>query len=385
MLESLENRRLLASIAGSTLTVTGTDGNDIIEIRLRASDDKIEVNVNGEVSAFDPTNLTDVAIMGLGGNDRMTVREAVASVPEVTPPDKVFQIPVSMNGGTGNDTLRGGSEKDTLNGGANHDSIWGGEGDDDLRGGDGRDTLDGYTGDDVLWGGNGIDLVSYNDAAGNCSISIDDVANDGTISTGLRIAVPVNDPGKDNVHSDIENVIGSFGSDTITGSDGDNYLFGGNGSDSINGGKGNDTLNGGFQSDLLFGGEGIDTVDYSDRVYKLRVSLDDLPDDGQLKTPFMDREHDNAHWDIENIWGGRGNDMIIGNDNGNILEGGRGNDTLVGGAANDILGGGFGNDSLNGKGGFNTLNGGAGNDTAVFPTKDRDTFISIEAETDFLV
>ena len=114
------------------------------------------------------------------------------------------------------------------------------------------------------------------------------------------------------------------------------------------------------------------------------MSLDDLADDGQFSTPYAPREHDNAHSDIERVLGGRGNDLIIGNDNGNTLEGGGGNDTLIGGAANDILVGGSGNDSLQGKGGFNTLSGGAGSDTAIFPKMDHDTLVSIENQTDVL-
>ena len=56
---------------------------------------------------------------------------------------------------------------------------------------------------------------------------------------------------------------------------------------------------------------------------------------------------------IENVNGGRGNDIITGNNAANTLNGGLGNDRLVGGNGIDRLTGGVGND---------TLVGGAGND-----------------------
>ncbi|WP_075216480.1 M10 family metallopeptidase [Mongoliimonas terrestris] len=60
---------------------------------------------------------------------------------------------------------------------------------------------------------------------------------------------------------------------------------------------------------------------------------------------------------IENARGGAGDDTLIGNIAGNVLEGGRGNDTLEGIAGNDTL--------LPG-GGIDILDGGEGADTAVF-------------------
>lgn len=47
---------------------------------------------------------------------------------------------------------------------------------------------------------------------------------------------------------------------------------------------------------------------------------------------------------IENAFGGRGNDVIIGNDADNILKGNAGDDVLYGGAGQDQLWGGTGSD-----------------------------------------
>jgi uncharacterized protein YkwD len=48
-----------------------------------------------------------------------------------------------------------------------------------------------------------------------------------------------------------------------------------------------------------------------------------------------------------------------------VIYGGTGNDTIVGGVATDILYGGHGNDTLNGRGGIDRVLGGAGTDTLV--------------------
>ncbi len=66
---------------------------------------------------------------------------------------------------------------------------------------------------------------------------------------------------------------------------------------------------------------------------------------------------------IENAIGGTGNDEIIGNDAGNLLEGGAGLDTLEGGSGFDTLHGGDGVDLLRGGPQFDRLFGNDGADT----------------------
>ena len=60
---------------------------------------------------------------------------------------------------------------------------------------------------------------------------------------------------------------------------------------------------------------------------------------------------------IENVFGGDGNDTILGNALDNQLSGGRGNDSILGGDGNDTITGGAGND---------ILDGGNGTDIAVY-------------------
>ena len=73
------------------------------------------------------------------------------------------------------------------------------------------------------------------------------------------------------------------------------------------------------------------------------------------------------------VYGGEGNDELIGNDGGSDrLFGEAGNDILNGKRGNDLLDGGDGNDTLRGGRGNDTLTGGAGNDRFVMDYLGRD-------------
>src|SRR5205823_5950527 len=93
--------------------------------------------------------------------------------------------------------------------------------------------------------------------------------------------------------------------------------------------------------DTMFGGsgaagdtdKGIDTVDYSKRTSRVRISTDDNPNDGATATNVsgdkVSIELDNVHSDIENMKGGAGNDDLRGGENqANRIEGNGGNDYL---------------------------------------------------------
>jgi Ca2+-binding RTX toxin-like protein len=114
------------------------------------------------------------------------------------------------------------------------------------------------------------------------------------------------------------------------------------------GGSGNDTLLG-EQATVFKGGGGNDTADFSARTDTLKISLDNLANDGAAG------DSANVMADVENVTGGSGNDKIVGNPFANVLKGGAGNDTIYGGAGNDTLDGGSGRDMLFGQDGNDTL------------------------------
>lgn len=69
-------------------------------------------------------------------------------------------LPATIAGYGGTDTLTGGTVADTLNGGAGNDTMSGGSGADVLRGDAGNDTLNGGAGEDRLFGGRDVDTLN---------------------------------------------------------------------------------------------------------------------------------------------------------------------------------------------------------------------------------
>jgi Ca2+-binding RTX toxin-like protein len=166
-------------------------------------------------------------------------------------------------GGEGADVLTGNDGPNYLDGGAGGDTLNGLGGSDDLTdsGGDGAaDSFDAGDGDDVLGdagagpdsfsGGAGEDLLAaYAARTTAVTATLDGIPDDGAPGEG------------DNVGTDIEDVVGGSGDDTIAGSAADNELAGGPGNDAIAGGGGNDGLHGDAGADLLDGGPGRDLLD----------------------------------------------------------------------------------------------------------------------------
>jgi hypothetical protein len=141
----------------------------------------------------------------------------------------------------------------TIEAGAGDDRATTADEADALRGGPGNDQLDGGTGPDELDGGAERDTVLYGArAAGEpVEVSLDGVANDGgAVDGGAR----------DNVRSNVENVVGGAGADTLTGSAVRNALTGGRGADGLNGLGGDDTIraNGDGSTDTISCGTGRD-------------------------------------------------------------------------------------------------------------------------------
>ena len=116
----------------------------------------------------------------------------------------VTGIRVTVNAGTGDDTILGSAQNDTL---------VGQDGDDLIEGNAGADRLDGQYGNDTIRGGVGNDTI-YGD---------------------FRVTTTAALGGGDDI------LEGGAGNDTLIGGAGDDLLTGGEGTDAIVGGEGNDT------------------------------------------------------------------------------------------------------------------------------------------------
>ncbi|MDQ4047898.1 MAG: hypothetical protein M3131_00725 [Actinomycetota bacterium] len=145
----------------------------------------------------------------------------------------------NIRGGPLSDRLAGSASDNELAGGGGDDTILGGSGQDLLDGGGGGDSLDGGVGSDRLFGREGADSASYAARKANVDVTLDDSANDG--EAGER----------DQVGSDVENVIAGSGDDDVTGSSLANRLEGGGGEDFLDGRAGQDALLGGGATDVL--------------------------------------------------------------------------------------------------------------------------------------
>jgi Ca2+-binding RTX toxin-like protein len=132
---------------------------------------------------------------------------------------------VSLELGSGADTVTGGSLNDQIYGNDGNNSLSGGAGDDVLGGGDDSDTLLGGSGNDTLTGGDSSDRLE---------------GGDGDDFLGFLM-----DSG--------------YGNDTLLGGAGNDSIYGGYNNDWLEGGDGNDTLNAGSGQDTIQGGAGDDT------------------------------------------------------------------------------------------------------------------------------
>ena len=110
---------------------------------------------------------------------------------------------------------------------------------------------------------------------------------------------------RDNIGSDVENITGAGGNDTLNGSSLANILVGGAGADTLLGLGGDDRLDGGTENDILDAAGGHNT-----------------------------------------LIGGDGNDTLSSLEGNDSLNGGNNDDDLDAGAGNNILDAGAGNDSL---------------------------------------
>ena len=295
------------NVSGGSPDGSGPDGNDRITLPLGGSasggpgDDTLTAERIGTLIGGPGYDRL------VGQDEEMDAGQCPAGMVCVTPPDPC------RSAAWRNDMLEGGAGADVIEG----------------RGG--ADTIVGGDGDDRIDGGGGCDLIAADQGSWRSWIPGDTEA-----------LVEMNsDPG---------------GNDTVAGGAGDDSIAGGPGNDGIEAGSGSDRIDPGVGTDTISGGEAAarnyDMVIYSLRTQPLALSLDGLPNDGEVG------EGDRIV-NAESLEGGSGNDVIVGDSRstpnpisggyagGNQLLGRGGDDTIVGnGGFHDLLEGGDGNDRI---------------------------------------
>ncbi|MAW87437.1 MAG: hypothetical protein CMJ42_13000 [Phyllobacteriaceae bacterium] len=379
---TLDSWALVVETDSGSATVNGTGSDDVIEVN---NDEGFgNWDVNGQFVGF--SFVDALTVDGGTGNDTITLYS---------------DGDTTTHGGDGNDTITGNSGKDT---------IYGGDGADTINGGAGDDWIDGGAGADVIDGGDGVDTVSYASRGEAVVASIEQGQNSDRDSL-------VN----------IENLIGSafddylvgvFGvANVLEGGDGNDRLQAFSGANELYGGAGNDTIYLGYaggEQSVADGGAGLDTlgivpgadlrqntltnfetlqlwltnadpftigadqladgftsittVNTAGRAVRLSVIMDDATQ-ADLSGLTIDGFHIQGSAititgdaDAETITGSAVADSIYGGDGGDTLSGGLGDDVIDGGLGDDTLSGGDGNDRLIGQAGVNALYGGAGDD-----------------------
>jgi Ca2+-binding RTX toxin-like protein len=285
------------------------------------------------------------ALLGLGGNDTMTGGNG----------DDSFHMAYST-GSFGNDTIDGGPGFDTLTYSpvstnpanvnlATHtatssqgtasltsiETVIGTAANDVFIGGDPAHAIDsmgnniserfrGKGGNDTLAGGSGAQFFTTADYADNTSAQ--------PVSVNLATGTASDGLGGTDTLSNIDGVRGGAGDDTLIGG---SLSRSGNGTffESLRGNAGNDTLNG---NNAGSGGtdSSSDRADYSNNSASQPVNANlatGVASDGRGGTDTL--------IDIDQVYGGAGNDTLTGSAFNDVLDGGAGNDTLDGGAGSD--------------------------------------------------
>jgi uncharacterized delta-60 repeat protein len=132
---------LTAAVEGGVLKITGTAAADTIRLRVVGG----RLTITGIAETFALGAFSAIQIAGMGGDDRIDA--------------SVATVPVTADGGAGDDSILGGSAGDALAGGTGNDTLFGGGASDTLRGGDGNDYLNGGPGADQLLGDAGNDQI----------------------------------------------------------------------------------------------------------------------------------------------------------------------------------------------------------------------------------
>ena len=241
------------------------------------------------------------------------------------------------------------------------DNLVGTAGIDTLSGLGGNDQLTGGTGADTIDGGSGIDIARYDDATSGVVVHLGNRVGGSSVlgkDTLISIEGAVGSNFGDLIVGREDDFFGFQGDNSLEGLGGDDQIFGRGGNDRLFGGAGKDLLRGEADDDKLFGGSADDLLvgDAGDDVLSGGSGIDAVSYGSSPGAVFVNLnvgfafggEDDDDILSVENVFGSRFDDTIIGANGVNELKGQDGNDFLSGAldTVNDILTGGAGTDTF---------------------------------------
>ena len=258
----------------------GGGGVDETSIVTGTGDDNMTVSPNGariRIERGFKVDMEDVdrlSITSFSGNDTLTTQPGIA-------------LPMTIDAGSGNDTITTGDGADLINGGDGNDTLNGASGGDRIVGDRGGDTMNGGAGDDTMvWNnGDGSDIMNGDDGVDRVEDNLSAADDTSTLRMeNGRVRYDRLNPGPFNLSiatAEVFELNTLGGNDTLTTTPdvtlplvvdagaGNDIIQGSSASDSIDGGDGNDAiqLREGV-ADFVRGGLGADqaTVDELDAV-----------------------------------------------------------------------------------------------------------------------
>jgi Ca2+-binding RTX toxin-like protein len=346
------NDRMIWNPGDDTDLNEGGADVDTVEVNGGNGAEAFTVTANGTRVRFDRVNPAPFSLdIGTsenlvtnmnGGDDTFVAGNGLATL-----------IQLTVDGGTGNDSITGGDGADFLFGGDGNDSVAGGRGNDTALLGAGDDTFVWNPGDgsDVIEGQAGFDTMQFNGA--NIAEEIGITANGGRLRFTRNIAAITMD--LDDTEAVNFNALG--GADLITVGDLSgtdvtsvnlNLAAGGGVGDAaadtvvvnatnaaefvqVAGDAGAASVLGLFSTVNITGAEAA-----FDRLNVQLLDGDDVLEASALTANSIGLTAD----------GGFGDDVLIGSDGNDVLLGGDGDDVLIGGPGLDVLDGGIGDNVL---------------------------------------
>jgi Ca2+-binding RTX toxin-like protein len=346
------NDRMIWNPGDDTDLNEGGAGSDTVEVNGGNGAETFTATPNGTRVRFDrvtpaPFSIDigtseNLVLNANGGNDAFTGSNGLSTL-----------ITLTVDGGTGNDSITGGDGNDFLLGGDGDDLVTGARGNDVALLGAGDDTFvwNPGEGSDVVEGQDGIDKMLFNGA--NISEKFDVSANGSRVRffrDVANITMDLNDVEKIDVNAlgGVDNILVNDMSGTdltelnvslaATGGSGDGAADTVN----VNGTIGDDVIvvagdnSGAVVLGLatrvsVFGNEAV-----NDQLHVNALAGDDVVDASALGANTIRFSAD----------GGDGDDVLIGSAGSDTLVGGAGDDILIGGDGADVLNGFPGNDVL---------------------------------------
>jgi Ca2+-binding RTX toxin-like protein len=330
----------------------GGEDVDTVEVNGGGGAEQFTTTANGTRVRFDRLNPAPFAI-DIGTSEKLVLNANGGDDSFSATGNLALLIALTVDGGTGNDTLLGSNGVDLLVGGDGTDFADGQQGNDVALLGAGDDTFQWDPGDgsDIVEGQAGTDAMAFNGS--NIAENMDVSANGGRVRFFRNVATITMD--LDDVESIVARMLG--GADNLvvgdlSGTDIDSVA-----ADLAASGGGDDAQPDNVIANATNGDDVVTVAGAGTNAQILGLSArvsasgavagsDRLTVNALAGGDVVDATGLDATAALLTVDGGEGDDVLLG---------GGGNDTLLGGAGDDVLIGGAGNDTIDGGTGDNVV------------------------------